>query len=117
MASTTIERLLLSDDAVDRETAEVLLRWQEAKALLGRRRSLGREPRLLTDHSSVEVIVRRVRNRSIGFAEVPPEHSYEAIVVRHPHRFPPDVVGIARQRIEGGNDHHGSCERRTGAGT
>ena len=105
MASRAIDSLLNSTDAVDRELGVALLRWQDEKARQGRRRTLGREPHEIlaiidSGGSVATVIAGRVRGASRGFDEVPAEYSYEAIVVRHPERFPPDVVSLSRRRLQ-----------------
>lgn len=89
-----------SVDPIDRETASVLRKFQEAKVKQGRKRSLGFEPAHIARYGAVEVIQRRVRRRANGFEFVPLNDSYEAIVCRHPERFVPDVVLIAKERIE-----------------
>lgn len=97
--SEVLEELERSDDLVDRELARALRIYQRIRASGGKTRSVGYEPRDIRLHGAVEVIERRIRNRSGGFDEVPAQDSYEAIVLKYPDRFAADVVEIARTRI------------------
>ncbi len=101
MASVVIEELAASDDPVDRALAEALLKWQDDKEANGLSRSLGYEPRDIREKGSITVISERVRKQSVGFEEIDPHWSYEAIVVRYANKFPADVVNIAQERIAG----------------
>ncbi|TDT91412.1 HNH endonuclease [Azorhizobium sp. AG788] len=97
---SVLDDLSESVDPVDRELARTLQVWLNVKSLLGRKRTLGYEPRDIRAHGAVEVISRRIINGSGGFNEVPPKDSYESIVDRYPDRFPEHVVKIARERLE-----------------
>jgi len=94
-----LEKLERSDDPIEREVARALREYQKNKALHGLPRSMGYEPRDILELGVMEVIERRVRKQSSGFDEVPAKDSYEAIVLRFPDRFDPEVVEIARKRI------------------
>lgn len=100
MASEIIDRLLTSDDNVDREVAQALLEFQEGKARQGLSRNLGYEPRDIKEKGAVAVIEARVIKSSSGFEDVDKHSSYEAIVDRNPERFRDEVVAIARSRLQ-----------------
>ncbi len=96
----TIEKLLASADLLEADLAKALIAWQDAKAARGQNRSLGYEPRDIEDRGAVTTISVRIRNGSTGFDETCPDDSYEAIVVRYPHRFDSDVVELATARLQ-----------------
>lgn len=100
MASEIIDRLLTSDDNVDREVAKALMEFQENKARHGLSRHLGYEPRDIKEKGAVAVIEARVMKSSSGFEDVDDQSSYEAIVDRNPDRFRDEVVAIARSRLK-----------------
>tara|TARA_R110002049_G_scaffold70251_1_gene181529 strand:- start:15134 stop:17719 length:2586 start_codon:yes stop_codon:yes gene_type:complete len=100
LASEIIDRLLASDDNVDREVAEALIEFQENKARQGLSRHLGYEPRDIKEKGAVAVIEARVMKSSSGFEDVDDQSSYEAIVDRNPERFRDEVVAIARSRLK-----------------
>lgn len=99
MTSTVIEKLKSSSVAVEREVAASLVSWQAAKRAVARKTSLGRLPGLINRHGCVNVVSSVVRRRSIGFQEVDPAETFEAIVDRHPELFEHEVVHLARQRL------------------
>lgn len=97
--SEILDELERSDDLVERELARTLRAYQRIRASGGKSRSIGYEPRDIRQHGAIEVIERRIRNRSGGFDEVPAQDSYEAIVLKYPERFAADVLHIARARV------------------
>lgn len=98
--SDVLNGLALSTDPVDRELARTLRTYQEVRASRGKKRSIGYEPRHIKEYGAVGLIERRVRKQSAGFAEMPIEATYEAIVEKYPDFFAPDIVAIARKRLE-----------------
>jgi len=102
LASEVIENLLASDDALESELGQALLKWQDDKASKGLSRSLGYEPREIREKGAVSVISARVMKGSSGFEEVDQNSTYESIVHRHPDRFTDEVVAVARRRLQGG---------------
>jgi len=100
LASEVIEELQVSDDPLERELGEALLKWQNDKASQGLSRSLGYEPREIREKGAVAVISARVMNSSSGFEEIDKDSSYEAIVNRHPDRFEEGVVFMAKRRLK-----------------
>ncbi|MEZ4658968.1 MAG: HNH endonuclease signature motif containing protein [Caldilineaceae bacterium] len=98
--SKVITKLENSTDPLEVDLADTLKSWQNAKRLRGERATLGYEPRDINSLGAVEMITRRVRSQSSGFNEVGVEDSYESIVDKHSHRFPEDIVTIARERIK-----------------
>lgn len=81
--ATVVERLLSSDDVIDREVAIALRKWQDEKAARGQARRLGRVPAQLNRIDSTAVIASTVNSEASGFEEVSPEYSFETITVRH----------------------------------
>lgn len=100
--SEVLKRLKESNDTIERELANVLEYWQKMKREKGDRASLGYEPRDINLHGARYVIATRVLNASIGFEEVDPQKSYEAIVLKYRDEFRPAVVQAAEQRIREG---------------
>lgn len=99
-SSQVLQDLLMSDDPLENQLADVLIDWQETKRDIGRFAGLGREPGQIRKHGAVHVIEQRVRTRARGFDEVSPYgDSYEKIVVEHAERFSDDVVQVARERL------------------
>lgn len=99
MMSAVLDRLEASDDPLECDMAATLREWQDAKRRSGRKATLGYEPKTINMYGVVEVICRRVKKGSVGFGEVGPDHSYEALVVRYPDRFPKEILSIARDRL------------------
>jgi len=97
--SEVLQKLSRSDDPLERDVARAWKAYQNNRASRNLDRNVGYEPRDIRMLGAVEVIERRVRNSASGFDQVPAEHSYEAIVLRYPERFPADLVAIARHRI------------------
>lgn len=97
--SKVLDELSQSDDPIDRELSQTLRTYQDIRASQNRSRSIGYEPRDIRRFQAVEVIERRIRNLSSGFDEIPAEYSYEAIVIKYPDRFKPEIVEIARKRL------------------
>ncbi len=91
MMSAVLDKLEASNDPLERDVAATLREWQRAKVRRGGQARLGYEPKSINLYGVVEVICRRVEKGSKGFGEVGPEHSYEALVVRYPDRFPPKI--------------------------
>jgi hypothetical protein len=110
LASKVIEELLASEDVIDRELAQALLKWQDDKASRHLPRSMGYEPREIRAKGAVAVIEARVLKGATGFEEIDQEASYEAIVDRHPARFRDDVVAAARRRLRNGQPASSSIE-------
>lgn len=94
-----LAQLAASNDPVERELLRTLRVWQDEKAARGRKRSLGREPGQIAKYGAIAVIEGRIRRGSVGFEEVGPDDSYEAIVVKFPDRFSNDILKIAKQRL------------------
>lgn len=100
MTSKVIEALQASSDELERDLASALIAWQEAKRARGEPGYLGREPTSINEKGAVATIESRVRQASSGFTEVALAQTYEAIVVRYPEQFDPDVVETAQQRLQ-----------------
>lgn len=94
-----LEALAVSHDPIDRELLRTLRAWQDAKAATGGKRSLGREPGQIAKYGAIAVIESRILRGSVGFDEVGPEDSYEAIVEKYQDRFAPKVVELALSRL------------------
>lgn len=99
MPSEVLAQLSASNDPIDREVADTLRRWQDAKEARGEPRLLGYEPPDINRYGAVEVVERRVRKEASGFEQVGAAWSYEAIVALNPERFSPEAVEIARARL------------------
>jgi len=124
LASEIIDQLTESNDPLERELGEALLKWQDEKARQGLPRSLGYEPRDIREKGSVAVIAARVMNGSSGFDDIDKSSSYEAIVDRFPDRFKDEVVAAARRRLQSNKNEFGTrlgeflrfySEKRSGA--
>lgn len=100
VTSEVLKDLLQSDDPVENTLAHTLVYWQEGKRRSGRAASLGYEPREIRQHGAVSVIEKRVLDQSSGFEEVPPEQTYEHIVLSFPDRFSKEAQAVAHKRIE-----------------
>ena len=100
VTSQVLRELLESDDPVENILAHTLVHWQEGKRSSGRAASLGYEPREIRHHGAVSVIEKRVLDQSSGFEEVPPEQTYEHIVLSFPDRFSKKAQAVAHKRIE-----------------
>jgi hypothetical protein len=94
-----LKQLEASTDPVEQALLRALRKWQDEKALLGKKRTLGREPGQIAMYGAIAVIESRILRGSVGFGEVGPDNSYEAIAIAYPNRFREDVVQTARQRI------------------
>jgi hypothetical protein len=94
-----LQTLAESSDPVDRELLRTLRAWQDAKAARGLKRSLGREPGQIADKGAVSIIESRIRRGSVGFDEVGPDDSYEAIVEKYQDRFAKEIVDIALKKL------------------
>lgn len=97
--SEVMKALRGSADPLENDLARVYDHWQEVKRSHGLRAGLGYEPRDINASGAVSVISSRVLNASAGFEEVDPEQSYEALVLRYPDRFTPDVIAAAQERL------------------
>lgn len=97
--SSTITKLLESNDPIDNRVAKALIALQNSRSARGLARNLGYEPRDIEKFGTIEVIERRIQSASSGFEEVGPEDSYEAIVVESPDRFSPEIVTLAQTRL------------------
>jgi hypothetical protein len=98
--SEVIKALKESADLLENDLARVYDHWQEVKRSQGQRASLGYEPRDINALGAVSVISSRVLNASVGFEEVDPDQSYEALVLKYPERFSPDVIAAAQERLK-----------------
>lgn len=97
--SKILQALRDSKEPLDNDLARVLEHWQEVKRSRGARASLGYEPKDINAKGAVAVISGRVLNASVGFEEVDPEKSYEALVLKYPEEFSSDVIAAARERL------------------
>lgn len=100
VTSEVLKKLLENDDPLENALAHTLVYWQEGKRRSGRVASLGYEPREIRNYGAVSVIEKRVLSQSSGFDEVPPEQTYEHIVLSFPERFSEKAQAIAKERIE-----------------
>lgn len=98
--SEVMKALRGSADPFENELAQVYDHWQEVKRSQGHRAGLGYEPRDINAIGADSVISSRVLNASAGFEEVDPEQSYEALVIKYPERFTPDVIAAAQERLK-----------------
>jgi hypothetical protein len=98
--SKVMEDLRSSKDPLESDLARVYDHWQEVKRSQGQRAGLGYEPRDINALGAVSVISSRVLNASAGFEEVDPDKSYEALVIKYPARFTPDVIAAAQERLK-----------------
>jgi hypothetical protein len=94
-----LEALAASNDPVERELLRTLRAWQNAKAASGGNRSLGREPGQIAKYGAIAVIESRILRGSVGFDEVGPDDSYEAIVEKYQNRFASNIVELALKRL------------------
>lgn len=97
--SEVMKALKDSVDPLENDVAQIFELGQEAKRRRGEAAHLGYEPQHIRALGVVEVISRRVRNASAGFEEVDPDQSYEALVLKYPERFTPDVIAAAQERL------------------
>ncbi|MCZ7675396.1 MAG: HNH endonuclease [Roseovarius sp.] len=97
--SEVMKALRSSTDPLENDLARVYEHWQEVKRSQGQRAGLGYEPRDIRAKGPEEVISSRILNASAGFEEVDPNQSYEALVLKYPDRFTPDVIAAARERL------------------
>lgn len=98
--SEVMKALRGSADPLENDLARVYDHWQEVKRNQGQQAGLGYEPRDINAMGAVSVISTRVLNASAGFEEVDPDQSYEALVIKYPERFPPDVIAAAEERLK-----------------
>lgn len=98
--SEVMKALRGSADALENDLARVYDHWQEVKRSKGQRAGLGYEPRDINALGAVSMISSRVLNASAGFEEVDSDQSYEALVVKYPERFTPDVIAAAQERLK-----------------
>lgn len=98
--SEVMKALRGSADPLENDLARVYDHWQEVKRSQGQRAGLGYEPRDINASGAVSVISSRVLNASAGFEEIDPDQSYEALVLKYPDRFTPDVIAAARERMK-----------------
>lgn len=98
--SEVMKALRGSTDPLENDLARVYDHWQEVKRSHGQRAGLGYEPRDINASGAVSVISSRVLNASAGFEEVDPNQSYEALVIKYPERFTPDVIAAAQERLK-----------------
>ena len=98
--SEVMKALTASADPLENDLARVYDHWQEVKRTQGQRAGLGYEPRDINAMGAVWVISSRVLNASAGFEEVDPDQSYEALVIKYPERFPPEVIAAAQERLK-----------------
>lgn len=98
--SEVMKALRGSADPLENDLARVYDHWQEVKRSQGQRAGLGYEPRDINALGVVSVISSRVSNASAGFEEIDPDQSYEALVIKYPERFTPDVIAAAQERLK-----------------
>ncbi|WP_299922248.1 HNH endonuclease signature motif containing protein [uncultured Pelagimonas sp.] len=98
--SEVMKALRGSVDPLENDLARVYDHWQEVKRSQGQRAGLGYEPRDINVSGAVSVISSRVLNASAGFEEIDPDQSYEALVIKYPERFTPDVIAAAQERLK-----------------
>lgn len=98
--SEVMKALRGSADPLENDLARVYDHWQEVKRSQGQRAGLGYEPRDINALGAVSVISSRVLNASAGFEEIDPDQSYEALVIKYPERFTPDVIAAAQDRLK-----------------
>lgn len=98
--SEVMKALRGSTDPLENDLARVYDHWQEVKRSQGQRAGLGYEPRDINALGAVSVISSRVLNASAGFEEIDPDQSYEALVIKYPDRFTPDVIAAAQERLK-----------------
>ncbi|ANK82646.1 MAG: hypothetical protein TEF_18965 [Rhizobiales bacterium NRL2] len=98
--SEVMEALRGSADPLENDLARVYDHWQEVKRSQGQRAGLGYEPRDIRAKGPEEMISSRVLNASAGFEEIDPDQSYEALVLKYPDRFTPDVIAAAQERLK-----------------
>lgn len=98
--SEVLQALRDSTDPLENDLAQVYAHWQEVKRNQGERAGLGYEPRDINAKGVIAVISGRVLNASVGFEEVDPKQSYEAIVLKYPERFTDDVIAAAQERLK-----------------
>jgi hypothetical protein len=98
--SEVMKALRGSTDPLEHDLARVYDHWQEVKRGQGQRAGLGYEPRDINALGAVSVISSRVLNASAGFEEIDPDQSYEALVIKYPDRFTPDVIAAAQERLK-----------------
>lgn len=98
--SEVMNALSGSADPLENDVARIFQIGQEAKRRRGEAAHMGYEPKDIRALGVVEVISRRVRNASAGFEEVDPDESYEALVLKYPDRFTPDVIAAAQERLK-----------------
>ncbi len=98
--SEVMKNLRGSADPLENDLARVYEHWQEVKRSQGQRAGLGYEPRDIKTLGPESVISSRVLNASAGFEEVDSDQSYEALVLKYPDRFTPDVIAAAQERLK-----------------
>lgn len=98
--SEVMKALRGSTDPLENDLARVYDHWQEVKRSQGQRGGLGYEPRDINALGAVSVISSRVLNASAGFEDIDPDQSYEALVIKYPERFTPDVIAAAQDRLK-----------------
>lgn len=98
--SEVMKALRGSNDPLENDLARVYDHWQEVKRSQGQRAGLGYEPRDINAFGAVSVISSRVLNASAGFEEVDSDESYEALVIKYPERFTPEVIAAAQERLK-----------------
>ena len=98
--SEVMKNLRGSVDPLENDLARVYEHWQEVKRSQGQRAGLGYEPRDIKTLGPESVISSRVLNASAGFEEVDSDQSYEALVLKYPDRFTPDVIAAAQERLK-----------------
>ncbi|MEP3890775.1 MAG: HNH endonuclease signature motif containing protein [Hellea sp.] len=101
--SEVLQRLSESKDPLENDLAKVYLHWQDMRRKQGLTASLGYEPRDINADGPISVIASRVLKASSGFEEIDPNLSYEALVLKYPDRFAPNVVAAADERLRAGN--------------
>jgi len=98
--SEVMKALRGSADPLENDLARIFEVAQEEKRRQGQPAHLGYEPKDIKALGAREVIRRRVLNASAGFEEVDPDQSYEALVLKYPHEFTPDVIAAAQERLK-----------------
>ncbi|NNH32881.1 hypothetical protein C9413_26595 [Rhizobium sp. SEMIA 4085] len=98
--SEVMRALKSSADPLENDLARVYDHWQEVKRNRGQQAGLGYEPRDINALGAVSVIASRVLKVSVGFEEVDPNQSYEALVLKYPERFSDDVIAAAQERLK-----------------